>query len=86
MPEVPTISRERALHGPGHHHQAATVSPAQVTVDPDPEGDGAEVVVTHQGGAPHSGVHPPDGLALLALDLSRVDGLAPPGQVERGSQ
>jgi hypothetical protein len=51
-----------------------------------PRATGPEVVVTHQGGAAHSGVHPPDGLALLALDLSRVDGLAPPGQVERGSQ
>ena len=39
------------LHEPGDDDQAALVGPAEVAVDLDAEGDGAEVVVAHGGGA-----------------------------------
>ena len=46
-----------ALHEPGDDDQAAAVGPAEVAVDLDAEGDGAEVVVAHGGGALDGAVH-----------------------------
>ena len=62
------------------------VGPAEITVDLEAQGDGAEVVVAHGGGALDGAVHAALGLMLGALDLGRVDGLPPAGQVERGHQ
>jgi hypothetical protein len=74
------------LHGSGDDDQAPAVGPAQVAVDLDAKGDGAEVVVAHHGSPAHRGVHAPGGLPLLAADLGRVDGLPPPGQVQGGGE
>jgi len=75
-----------ALHGPGHCDQAAFVGPAEVAVDLDPEGDGAEVVVAHGCGPADGGVHASLGFALLLADLGRIDGLVAAGQVQGRGQ
>ena len=62
------------------------IDPAEVAVDLDAEGDGAEVVVAHGGGPADGRLHPAGGVALLTLDLGRIDGLAATGQIQRGGQ
>ena len=74
------------LHESGDDDQAALVGPAEVAVDLDAEGDGAEVVVAHGRGPAHGRLHAAGGLALLLADLGRVDGLAAAGQVQGGGQ
>jgi hypothetical protein len=74
------------LHEPGDDNQAVLVSPSQVAVDLDAEGDGAEMVVLHRGGPADGRLHASDGLALLLADLARVDGLAAAGQVQGGGE
>jgi hypothetical protein len=74
------------LHLPGHDDQAVAVGPAEIAVDLDAEGDGAEVVVAHGCGPPDSRVHAPLRLALGALNFGGVDGLPAAGQVQCGGQ
>jgi hypothetical protein len=75
-----------ALHLSGDDDQAAFVGPAEITVDLDAEGDGAEVVVPHSRGALDGAFHAAGSLTLLLLDLGRVNRLPAPGQVERGGE
>jgi len=74
------------LHGPGDDDQAVFVGPAEVAVDLDAEGDGAEVVIAHGRGPPYGRFHPLGGLVLLLLDLGGVDGLPAASQVEGGGE
>ena len=75
-----------ALHLSRDDDQAVLVSPAEVAVDLDAEGDRAEVVVAHRRGALDGALHAPAGLTLCAADFTGVDGLAAAGQIERGGE
>jgi hypothetical protein len=75
-----------ALHVAGDGDQAALVGPAEIAVDRHSEGDGAEVVVAHNGGAAHRSRHAPGCLPLGAADLGGVDRLPPAREIQRRGQ